>query len=287
MFVFLIYNNNFIIMESITSQFFTYGTEQKGSEFSNDQREVLNNISELPFDVIIKHTRKNKIKNKELMKEPTIKDIHKEINKNVLSEFLETTFVNVTSKKRVDRLHHIVAKIFVKQNPKYKHNKIIFEHKIGDAYNGTFALDICILDPSNNPLIVILVKCCNSSIGKNMKNNANTIIAEAVRCTHHVKNDTCQRNSVEKVYFVNIFPRKAPKFTMVGQIKSKVSGIDDVQNYLKRSNITPALTHIHGDLVQNINVFYDIKGVDCLLYKHNFEKIIPINIDSIIFDPPP
>ena len=48
-------------MESITSQFFTYVTDQKGSEFSNDLREVLNNISELPFDVIIKKRKRKRI----------------------------------------------------------------------------------------------------------------------------------------------------------------------------------------------------------------------------------
>lgn len=222
-----------------------------------------------------------------------------------LQEFLKSTFRNVRSSKRVDTLHRIVIETFMEQHPsKYNFD---FEVKIDDAFGGKFSTDICIRDSNNDPSIVFLVKCCNSSIGKNMKNLTNTVMAEAYRCTYQIREGNFERNTVKKVYFINIFPRKAPRFTTLSRFtKSKgethtntliqkygedlksgiVSGIDDVKKYKQKSNVSYALDRCHGDLVQNIDVYYDIDGIENKFCKSEFEFINPINIDPIKFDHP-
>ena len=67
---------------------------------------------------------------------------------NELKTFLKTTFVAVRSAKRTDALHNALLSEFLKKYPKYKKYNWKFEYNLrGDAYGGTFKIDIIGFNP--------------------------------------------------------------------------------------------------------------------------------------------
>ena len=123
-----------------------------------------------------------------------------------LETFLKTTFFDVRSAKRTDALHNALLSELLKKYPKYKKYNWKFEYNLrGDAYGGTFKIDIIGLDNEGIPKLAILCKCNNSNIGKNIYNFSNTTIGEAARLMY-------SKYKFEKILFVSVYPRKAPLF---------------------------------------------------------------------------
>ena len=190
------------------------------------------------------------------------------MNMNILKTFLETTFVDVKSTKRTDKLHTAVLSEFLRKYPKYKKYNWKFEYNLrGDAYGGTFKIDIIGLDNEGIPKIAILCKCNNSNIGKNIYNSSNTTIGEAARLMY-------SEYEFEKILFVSVFPKKAPLFKEDGSIRS----FDSPYSYKERVTASRILFEQYGDKVEEINIFYDIENLESKKSREDFYKIRPKNI---------
>ena len=190
------------------------------------------------------------------------------MNMNILKTFLETTFVDVKSTKRTDKLHTAVLSEFLRKYPKYKKYNWKFEYNLrGDAYGGTFKIDIIGLDNEGIPKIAILCKCNNSNIGKNIYNFSNTTIGEAARLMY-------SEYEFEKILFVSVFPKKAPLFKEDGSIRS----FDSPYSYKERVTASRILFEQYGDKVEEINIFYDIENLESKKSREDFYKIRPKNI---------
>lgn len=189
----------------------------------------------------------------------------------MLIDFLKKTFKNVRGKKRTDALHNAILVEFWNKYPAYKDNyEWEFEKQLHDAYNGKFKVDIVGYDEDLNPKIAILCKCANSNIGKNKYNYANCTIGEAARLMVDTNHD------FEKVLFVNVLPNKAPIFENGGIVK----GFDKPMEFKKRVDVSPILFKFFGDLVEEVNMFYDIENIETKTSKKDFMKIVPLNLSE-------
>jgi|TARA_B100001142_G_scaffold136188_1_gene137582 hypothetical protein len=190
--------------------------------------------------------------------------------KNLIKEFLKKTFINIRSADRTKELHDSILSEFKKQYPKYFEKcDWYFEKNISDAYGGKFKVDILGINKITKKYIVILCKCNNSNIGKNIYNSANTTIGEAARLMYG--ND----KKIEKVLFISIFPRKAPLFKQDGSIR----GFDLVEeNYKNRINTSDILYEQYKGVVEEINIYYNIKVIDNKINKKDFQ---PIDVNEI------
>ena len=104
-----------------------------------------------------------------------------------LSEFLTTSFQNVRSKERTDRLHKAVLNEILNVNPEFAELRWEFEYELPeDSFGGTFDLDIVGFDDNDEIKVIILDKAYQSNIGKNMKNYANTSVGESARVFFHL-----------------------------------------------------------------------------------------------------
>ena len=128
----------------------------------------------------------------------------------LLSEFLTTSFQNVRSSKRTDELHKVLLDEVLNNNLDWAEYDWKFEYKLKkDAFGGTFKIDIAGF--KNGELkVAILAKAINSNVNKNIKNYANTTIGEAARIYYA----PCVE--LEKVLFVSVLPRIAPRFNISG-----------------------------------------------------------------------
>lgn len=189
----------------------------------------------------------------------------------MLVEFLKNTFKNVRGKLRTDALHNAILAELWNKYPTYKDNYVWrFEEDLHDAYNGKFKVDIVGYDKDLNPKIAILCKCANSNIGKNKYNYANCTIGEAARLTVGTNHD------FEKVLFVNVLPTKAPIFETGGT----VSGYDKPIEFKKRVDVSPILFKFFGNLVEEVNMFYDIEHIETKTNKKDFTEIVPLNLSE-------
>lgn len=187
---------------------------------------------------------------------------------NKIKTFLKTTFIDVRSAKRTDALHNAILSELLKKYPKYKKYNWKFEYNLrGDAYGGTFKIDIIGLDNEGIPKIVILCKCSNSNIGKNIYNLANTTLGEAARLMY-------SEYEFEKILFVSVFPNKAPLFRKGGKCWS----FDSPLAYKERINCSKILFEQYDDKVEEINIFYDIENLESKKSKKDFNQIKPKNI---------
>ena len=187
---------------------------------------------------------------------------------NKIKIFLETTFFDVRSKKRTDELHNAILSELLKKYPQYKKYNWKFEYRLkGDAYGGIFTIDIIGLDNEDIPKIVILCKCSNSNIGKNIYNLANTTIGEAARLMY-------SEYEFEKILFVSIFPNKAPLFKKDGNVGS----FDLPSTYKERVKSSKILFKQYGNKVEEVNIFYDIENLESKKLKEDFYQIKPKNI---------
>ena len=79
---------------------------------------------------------------------------------------------------------------------------------------------------------------------------------------------------LDKVLFVSILPRVAPRFDKLRQIV----GYDDVVSAKERTNISNVLRAQYDDQVQSVDLFYDIEGVRDVV---DFDVIGVQNLDRL------
>ena len=79
---------------------------------------------------------------------------------------------------------------------------------------------------------------------------------------------------MEKVLFVTVLPRVAPRFNT----KKEVVGFDDVISAKNRTKINTILHFQYGGKVEAIDLFFDIEGVKTLT---NFDLIEVKNLDTL------
>ena len=174
------------------------------------------------------------------------------------------------SPKRTDDLHEVLKREIIEKNPQWKDLIWKDEYKLPvDAFEGTFDIDIAGFDVDGNLKVCILAKGCQSNINKNIKNYANTTIGESARL-YKIPN-----NKIEKILFVSVLPRVAPRFKKDGT----VGGFDDVISAKNRTKIDGVLHQQYGDLVELKDVFFDIADVRNKKTKDEFTDIIVENLD--------
>ena len=189
-----------------------------------------------------------------------------------LVEFLQTSFQNVRSSKRTDDLHEVLLSEILSQNPQWRDLDWRFEYKLQrDAFGGTFDIDIAGFDVDGNLKVCILAKAMNSNVNKNIKNYANTTIGESARLAF------IPNNKLEKILFVSVLPRVAPRFKKDGRIE----GFDDVISAKNRTKIDGVLKQQYSNLVQVIDLFFDIADVRNKKTKDEFADIIVENLDEL------
>ena len=188
-----------------------------------------------------------------------------------LVEFLQTSFQNVRSSKRTDDLHEVLLSEILSRNPQWHGMVWKFEYKLPvDAFGGTFDIDIAGFDIEGNLKICILAKAMNSNVNKNIKNYANTTIGEAARLAF------APDINLEKILFVSVLPRVAPRFKKDGT----VGGFDDVISAKNRTKIDGVLQQQYGNLVELKDIFFDINGLRNKKTKDEFNDIIVENLDE-------
>jgi hypothetical protein len=189
-----------------------------------------------------------------------------------METFLQTSFENVRSDKRTNIFHAILLDEVLNVNPIWANYNWKFEYKLPvDGFGGTFDLDIAGFVDSVLK-VVILGKAMNSNIAKNIKNYANTTIGEAARLIYAPDID------LEKVLFISICPRLAPRFKKTGV----VGGFDNVLSYKSRTNVVPVLTKQYENKVQVIDLMFDIRDVTQKKTKDDFCDIIIENLDELV-----
>ena len=189
-----------------------------------------------------------------------------------LAEFLQTSFQNVRSSKRTDDLHDVLLSEILVSNPQWQGMEWRFEYKLPlDAFGGTFDIDIAGFDLDGNLKVCILAKAMNSNVNKNIKNYANTTIGEAARLAY------APNVELEKILFVSVLPRVAPRFKKDGT----VSGFDDVISAKNRTKIDGVLKKQYGELVGLLDVFFDINNIKNKNTKDDFNSIMIENLSDL------
>ena len=188
----------------------------------------------------------------------------------ILEDFLTTSFQNVRSSKRTDELHKVLLDEILNANPDLAEYTWKFEYQLQeDAFGGTFDIDIAGFDADGEIRVAILAKAINSNVNKNIKNYANTTIGEAARLYYA---PGC--NSIEKILFVSVLPRVAPRFNTAGD----VAGFDDVLSAKNRTKIDDVLQRQYHGAVDTIDLFFDIDNVREQNTKADYQEISVSNL---------
>ena len=190
----------------------------------------------------------------------------------MLNEFLTTSFQNVRSSKRTDKLHKVLLDEVLNNNPDWAEYTWQFEYQLTvDGFGGTFDIDIAGF--KNGELkVVILAKAINSNVNKNIKNYANTTIGESARIYY------APGVELEKVLFVSVLPRVAPRFNKQGNI----TGFDDVIGAKNRTKVNNVLQQQYGGTIESIDLYYDIADVTMKNDKSDFDQIVVENLEELI-----
>lgn len=190
---------------------------------------------------------------------------------STIETFIETSFQNVRSSKRTDELHKALLDEALNANPAWAEYDWQYEYKLPvDGFGGTFDIDIAGFE--NGVLkVAILAKAINSNVNKNIKNYANTTIGEAARICY------APGVELEKVMFISVLPRVAPRFNNKGE----VVGFDDVLGAKSRTKVGEVLDRQYGDLVESVDLFFDIADVHSKSTKDDFCAIIVENLDEL------
>ena len=201
----------------------------------------------------------------------------------ILENFLTTSFQNVRSSKRTDELHKVLLDEVLNANPLWADYDWKFEYQLPvDGFGGTFDIDIAAFDSEGHLTVAILAKAINSNVNKNIKNYANTSIGEAARLWfapnpvdgETIVGDCC---ALEKILFVSVLPRVAPRFKTTGEI----AGFDDVVSAKSRTKIDDVLFVQYGKVVKIIDLYFDIddvKGKNC---KADYQEISVSNLTEV------
>ena len=185
-----------------------------------------------------------------------------------MGTFLGTSFQNVRSSKRTDEFHKGVLNEVLNTNPDWAEYDWQYEYQLPvDGFGGTFDIDIAGF--VNGELkVAILGKALNSNINKNIKNYANTSVGEAARVMF------APGIEMEKVLFVSVLPRIAPRFNKAGEVQ----GYDDVLSAKDRTKINHVLKAQYGSIVEAIDLYFDIEGIKTLT---EFSTISISNLDTL------
>lgn len=190
-----------------------------------------------------------------------------------LTEFLTTSFQNVRSSKRTDELHKALLNEILNKNPDLAEYTWEFEYQLKeDAFGGTFDIDIVGLDADGDIRVAILAKAINSNVNKNIKNYANTTIGEAARLYY-----APSLQHIQKVLFVSVLPRLAPRFNTAGN----VVGFDDVISAKNRTKIDDVLQRQYNGIVETVDLYFDIEDVTKRVNKEGYDVINPINLTPV------
>jgi hypothetical protein len=189
-----------------------------------------------------------------------------------ISEFLTTSFQNVRSSKRTDQLHKVLLDEVLNANPEWAEYTWEFEYQLPvDGFGGTFDVDIAGFSEGQLK-VAILAKAINSNVNKNIKNYANTTIGEAARIMF------APDANMEKVLFVSILPRVAPRFNKGGD----VVGFDDVLGAKSRTKVNEVLQVQYNGVVESVDLFFDISGVKNFTRSEEFDQIGVENLDELM-----
>ena len=189
-----------------------------------------------------------------------------------MQTFLETSFQNVRSSKRTDQLHKVLLDEVLNSKPEWAEYDWQYEYRLPvDGFGGTFDVDIAGFS-GGQLKIPVLIKAINSNVNKNINNYANTTIGEAARIMF------APNANIEKVLFVSILPRIAPRFNKSGD----VVGFDDVLSAKKRTQISHVLQAQYSGVVEAIDLHFDIQGVKEKKTKDDFDAIIVENLDQLV-----
>ena len=183
-----------------------------------------------------------------------------------LIDFISTSFQNVRSKERTDRLHKAVLFYLYDQRDDLMKYDVEFEYTMPDSYGGTFTVDIALLE---NGVIkkVVLCKALNSNISKNLKNLANTTVGESVRVCH-------ADNEIDEVIFVTVLPEIAPTFKNDGSIRR----LEDVVTAKKRTNISKVIETVSNGKATLIDIWYQIPHVRMYDHRNQFKQFTPVMV---------
>lgn len=199
--------------------------------------------------------------------------------------FLRHSFHNVRSSERTERLHKAVLDdVILVAKSEWKKYQWKFEYKVDDAtgaLGGEFKVDIAGFDTDDVLRVIILVKAINSNVNKNINNFGNTTTGEADRILYPKARDGSPRNlpkTVQKVLFVSMLPRMAPRFNTQG----KVTGFDDVVSAKNRYKNDHILQNRYGDKLEVIDLFYDISDLRSKKTRADFVPIIVENLDPLV-----
>lgn len=185
-----------------------------------------------------------------------------------METFLETSFQNVRSSKRTDEFHKVLLDEVLNANLAWAEYDWQYEYQLPvDGFGGTFDIDIAGFRDGQLK-VAILGKALNSNINKNIKNYANTSVGEAARLMY------APDILLEKVLFVSVLPRIAPRFNKAGEVK----GYDDVVSAKERTKINTVLQAQYNGKVEAIDLFFDIEGVKTL---QEFHTVSITNLDTL------
>ena len=188
-----------------------------------------------------------------------------------METFLETSFQNVRSSKRTDEFHKELLNEVLNANSEWAEYTWQYEYQLPvDGFGGTFDIDIAGF--VNGELkVAILGKALNSNINKNIKNYANTSVGEAARLMF------APNLNLEKVLFVSVLPRVAPRFNKAGEVQ----GFDDVVSAKERTKINHVLQAQYNGIVEAVDLYFDINDVKVL---QEFNTVSISNLDELSFN---
>lgn len=190
---------------------------------------------------------------------------------SAIKKFLEKTFTNVRSSHRTDKLHTAILNDLTDKYPTFEKYDWRFEYCFeNDGWEGTFDVDIVGFE-KDEPKVVILCKCLNSNVGKNVKNYGCNIVGDASRIMY------ADGVKLKKVLFINIIPRFAPVFDNADCVKR----LDDTVKYKSRTRIQKVLQKQYKGKVEEVNVYYDIEDIESKKNKCDFDIIKPINVSDL------
>lgn len=186
-----------------------------------------------------------------------------------LQDFLSISFQSVRSSKRTEIFHKTLLDEILNLITDWAEYDWQFEYTLSeDGFGGTFDIDIAGFC-NGEMKVAILGKALNSNINKNIKNYANTSVGEAARLMF------APNLQLEKVLFVSVLPRVAPRFNNRGDVK----GYDDVMSAKKRTRINHVLQAQYGGVVEAIDVYFDIEDVKQI---SDFSEIRIRNLDRLV-----
>jgi len=83
---------------------------------------------------------------------------------------------------------------------------------------------------------------------------------------------------MEKVLFVSVLPRVAPRFNKAGEVQ----GFDDVVGAKNRTKVNEVLNAQYQGTVESMDIFFDIAAVRSFTHSDQFQEIAVENLDEVV-----